>query len=170
MKSENKMKDIQVEKITLNIGTNADPVRMKKGVALLRKISGTKVVETTAKKRLAAWKLRPGLPIGAKVTLRKSEAQRILKNLLIAVDNKISKRSFNPGNFSFGIKEYIDIPEVKYDPTIGIIGLEVSVTLERPGYRIKRRRLLNKKISHKHIITKEDTIKFAQDKFGVETI
>ena len=114
--------------------------------------------------------LRPGLPIGAKVTLRKSEAQRILKNLLIAVDNKIKKRSFNPGNFSFGVEEYIDIPEVKYDPKIGIIGLEVSVTLERPGFRIKRRRLLSKKINAKHVITKEDTITFAKEKFGVETI
>jgi large subunit ribosomal protein L5 len=170
MKTDNLMRQIRVEKLTLNIGTKGDPEHLKKGVSLLTAISHRKVVETKAKKRLAAWKLRPGLPIGAKVTLRGEYAEKIFKNLLVAIEKKISKKSFNPGNFSFGVKEYIDIPEVKYDPKIGIIGLEASVTLERPGFRIKKRRLSNKRLPLKHQITTEDTIKFVQEAFGVEVI
>lgn len=170
MKTDNKMKEIKIEKVTLNMGTNGDPERMKKAVALLGKISEMKVVETKAKKRLAAWKLRPGLPIGAKVTIRKKRAKEILKDLLVAVDNKVSKKSFNPGGFSFGVSEYIDIPNIKYDPKIGIIGLEASVTLERAGFRIKKRRLCSRKIHKKHAITKDDAIQFAQNKLGVELI
>ncbi len=168
MKSENQMREIKVDKIVLNIGTKGETERVKKAVSLLTAISGRKVVETTAKKRLAAWKLRPGLPIGSKVTLRGKFAQELLTRLLAARDNKLKLKSFTENGFSFGIPEYIDIEGVKYDPKIGIIGLEANVTLKRAGYRIKMRRLLRKQIHRNHTITKEDAIKFAKEKFGVE--
>jgi len=160
------MKDIKIEKVVLNIGSGADPKEIKKAVALLTAISGMKAVETKAKKRIATWKIRPGLPIGSKVTIRKKPAEELLKRLLKVIE-KMSKKNFTENGFSFGIKEYIDIPEVKYDPKIGIIGLEVCVTLERIGFRVKRRRLKTAKISGAHKITKDDAIKFAQDKLGV---
>ena len=72
------------------------------------------------------------------------------------------------GNFAFGIKEYIDIPGMKYDMDIGIIGLEVSVTLKRPGFRIKRRTIKKKKIPSRHKITKDEAISFVKEKFGVK--
>ena len=166
--SENKMREIKVEKIVLNIGTKGDAEQLKKGVSLLGTISKRKPIETCSKKRLAAWKIRPGLPIGTKVTLRGKAATELLMRLLTAIDNTLKKNSFNENGFSFGVPEYIDIPEVKYDPKVGIIGLEVCVTLKRPGYRIKRRRIFNKSIRLNHKITKEDAMKFAMDKLGVK--
>jgi large subunit ribosomal protein L5 len=74
----------------------------------------------------------------------------------------------NEGNFAFGIKEYIDIPGSKYDMSIGIIGLEVAVTLNRPGARIKKRRIRQKKIPQRHRITKEETKEFLKEKFNVK--
>src|SRR3989344_233086 len=93
------------------------------------------------------------------------------EKLFKAMDNKINEKKFdNTGNLSFGIPEYIDIPNVEYDPSIGIIGLEAAVTLERPGYRIKRRRIRNKKIAFKHFITKEEAKEFIKSRFNVEIV
>ena len=69
---------------------------------------------------------------------------------------------------AFGIHEYIDIEGIKYDPKIGIIGLEVCITLERPGFRIKRRSIATKKIPSRHKIAKEDAIEFMKNSFNVE--
>tara|TARA_Y100000034_G_scaffold65385_1_gene79036 strand:- start:3626 stop:4198 length:573 start_codon:yes stop_codon:yes gene_type:complete len=164
--TDNPMKKIRVEKITLNIGAGAEPKEVEKAVSLLEKISKTKPVQTKAKKRIAAWNLRPGLSIGAKVTVRKN-ADELLKRLLKAIDMQIPERKFTQNGFSFGIREYIDIPEVKYDPKIGIIGLNVSVSLNRPGFRVKRRKLLPAKLSVSQSISKEEAITFAKEKLGV---
>ena len=72
------------------------------------------------------------------------------------------------GNVSFGIPEYIDIPGVKYDVDIGIIGLEVCITLERPGFRVKRRKQKNAKVGVKHTITQKEAIDFMQKKFKIK--
>jgi large subunit ribosomal protein L5 len=165
--SQNKMRDIKIDKVVLNIGTKGEPERLKKAVSLLKSISKKEPVETTAKKRLAAWKIRPGLPIGSKVTIRGKAAEELIKRLLIAVDNKLNKKCFTQNGFSFGVPEYIDIPEVKYDPKIGIIGLDVCITLKRAGYRIKNRRIFKRTIPKNHTITKQDATKFAQNKLGV---
>src|SRR3989344_6685635 len=137
---ESPMRKIRIEKITLNIGAGTEPDNVDKAVALLNKISGVKAVKTVSQKRIAQWKLRPGLPVGAMVTLRGKKAEELLKLLLKSVDNEIKKSSFMKNGFSFGIKEYIEIPGEKYDPKIGIIGLEVAVSLSRPGFRVKRRK------------------------------
>ena len=72
------------------------------------------------------------------------------------------------GNISFGIHEYMDIPGAKYDPKIGMMGLEVCVTLERPGFRIKRRKIMKKKIPNKQKITKEESVEFIIKKFNIK--
>ena len=136
------MKEIKIEKVTLNIGAGKDQNILKKGLKLLKTISDATPIKTITNKRIPGWGIRPGLPIGCKVTLRKQKATEILKNLLKAKESTLNKRQFDEnGNVSFGVGEYIDIPKVKYDPDIGIIGLEVCVTLERAGYRIKKRKI-----------------------------
>jgi len=123
---------------------------------------------TMSFKRIPDFGVRPKTNIGAKITLRGSDAETFLKRALEAIDRRLTERNFdNHGNFSFGIKEHIDIPGVKYDPTTGIIGMDVCVTLERPGYRIKRRRLGKAKVGKHHRLTKEDAIKFVCEKFGI---
>ena len=167
---DNKMKNIRVEKITLNVGAGTDKNVLDRGALLLKAITGIEAVKTVAKKRIPGWNLRPGLPIGCKVTLRGKQAVDVLKRVLVAKDNKVPSSKFDKnGNFAFGLKEYIDIPGVKYDPAIGMMGFEVSVTLYRPGFRVKNRRLLKAKIGKNHLIKKEDAVAFAKS-FGIEVV
>jgi large subunit ribosomal protein L5 len=164
----NPMKKIRVVQISLNIGTGKDEDKMKKSLKLLKKISGLEPIQTKTKKRIPGWGLRPGLAIGCKVTIRKN-TEEMLKRLLAAKENKLSSSNFdNQGNFSFGIPEYIDIEGLDYDPELKIIGLEVAVTLERPGYRIKKRKIQPRGIGNSHKISKEEAIQFVRERFGTE--
>ena len=164
----NPMRQLRIEKLTLNIGAGKDQQKLEKGVILIKSITGIDPVKTITQKRIPTWGLRPGLPIGCKLTLRKKPALELLKRLLQAKENKLKPKQFDRGgNISFGIPEYIDIPGVNYDPKIGILGLEVCVTLERPGYRIKRRRMKQKKIPPKHMVTKEEAMEFMEKTFKV---
>lgn len=163
------MNEIRIEKITLNIGAGKDQTKLDKGLLLLKNITGSKPVKTFATKRIPEWGIRPGLPVGCKVTLRKQKAKDLLIRLLKAKENVLRGKQFdNNGNIAFGIPEYIDIPDVKYDPKIGVIGLEVCISLEKPGFRIKRRALCKKKIGNKHKITQAQAIEFMKNKFGIK--
>ena len=165
----NPMREIKIEKITLNVGAGKDQAKLEKGMLLLKNIASLTPVKTYTSKRIPEWGLRPGLPIGCKLTIRKTAAEELLKRLLDAKENKLKKSQFDTeGNISFGIHEYIDIAGVKYDPKIGIMGLEVCVTLERPGFRIKRRSFKIRKIPSKHKITKDEAIEFIKKKFNAE--
>lgn len=162
------MKEIKIEKVTLNIGAGKEQAKLDKTIMLLKNITGLVPVKTFSKKRIPEWGLRPGLPIGCKITLRKKKAIELLKRLLDAKDNSLTKKQFdNEGNVSFGIHEYIDVPDVKYDPKIGVMGFEVCVTLERAGFRIKRRSVKKRKIPSRHKISKNDSIEFMKQKFNV---
>lgn len=163
------MRDIRIEKLTLNIGAGKEQSILEKGTALLKNITGIPPVKTVTQKRIAGWGLRPGLPIGCKITLRKGKARELIKRLLAARNNVLSETNFdNHGNISFGIQEYIDIPEVKYDHKIGIMGLQVSLTLERPGFRIKKRKIMKKKIPLSHGISKEEAITFLKNNYSIK--
>jgi len=156
------MKEILIDKVVLNIGAGTEIANVEKAVLLLNRISGAKAVKTVAKKRIPTWKLRPGLPVGARVTLRGKKAQELLKGLLTAADFAIPKKSFTENGFSFGIKEYVDIPGAKYDPKIGIIGLDVVVALKRRGYRISKRKIKKASVGSSHVIKPEEAYAFAK--------
>jgi len=166
------MRQVRIDKVTLNMGTGGPGEPLTKALKLINSLSeGTKAVSTKTQKRIPGWKVRPGLEIGAKVTLRGKKAEIVLKRLLKAVEFKIPAKKIDKfGNFSFGIKEYLDVEGAKYDPEIGIMGLEIAVTLKRPGYRVKIRRNKRTKIGKNHLLTKEDTIKFMLDKFNLHFI
>ena len=157
-KVKGNMREIRIEKVVLNIGSGAEQSNVQKAKTLLSSISGMNAVETKAKKRIATWKIRKGLPIGSKVTLRGPAAEELLTRLL---------ESLSENGFSFGIKEYIDIPGAKYDPKVGIIGLDVSVSLGRPGYRIKNRKIKPKRVPKRHSVGAEEGIEFIKQKFKV---
>lgn len=168
-KMSNPMRTIKVTKVTLNIGAGKDQVLLEKAQKLLKQITGITPVRTITQKRIAAWGLRPGLPIGCKLTLRGKFASDILPRMLAAKEFKLNDNNFDDnGNISFGIKEYIDIKDAKYDPEIGIIGLQCSITLERPGFRIKRRKSLKKTIPMNHRISKQDSMAFMKEHFNVQ--
>lgn len=164
----NLMKNIRIRKLTLNIGTGKDKSNIEKGIKLLQTISKSKPITTITNKRVPAWGLRPGLPVGVKVTIRK-DTTKLLKQLLDAKENTLVASCFDDnGNISFGIKEYIDIAEIKYDPDIGMMGLQVTVTLERPGYRIVKRKNKKSNLGKNHKISKQDAIDFMKNEFKVQ--
>lgn len=169
MESGNSMREIRVEKVTINMGVGAEAVELKKAVEILQGISGAKPVQTVCKIRQPLWGIKEGMPIGTKVTLRNKKAQDFLKTALTAKDNMLSIRNFdNRGNFGFGIKEHIDLPGVKYDPKLGIRGMDVLVSLARPGYRIRKRKLRKRSIRGSHIISKDEAIEFMKREYSVE--
>ena len=169
--TENSMKKIFLSKIVLNMGVGKSGEPIEIGKKTLTQITGKKPNARNAKKSQRDWGIRKGEPIGVAVTVRGNAAIELLKRLLVAKDNKINQRAIdNEGNVSFGIKEHIDIPEIKYDPQIGILGLEVSISLERSGFNIRRRSKQKAKIGKSHRIIKNDTIKFLTEEFGVQIV
>ena len=169
--TENAMRKIFLSKVVLNMGVGKSGEPIEIGKKTLTQITGKKPNERNAKKAQRDWGVRKGEPIGIAVTVRGDDATKLLKRLLIAKDNQIEERIFdNEGNLSFGLKEHIDIPEIKYDPKIGILGLEISVSLSRPGFNVKLRSTRKTKIGKNHRITKNDAIKFLTEEFGVKIV
>jgi large subunit ribosomal protein L5 len=167
---DNVMRTIRIEKLTLNFGAGKDQVKLEKGVKLLKQITGKSPIKTITQKRIAGWGLRPGLPVGCKITLRRDVRELIIR-LLTAKENKLTENNFDDnGNISFGVHEYIDIPGAKYDPELGIIGLQASITLERPGYRIKKRKMFKKKIADHHLVKKQEAMSFMAKEFNTKIV
>jgi len=169
--SENKinpMKEIKISKVVINIGVgkSGDPVEKAKNA--LSELTGKTPSVRGAKKSVRDFGIHKGEPIGAMVTMRRTDATNFLRRIIESKGNVIKNSSFdNNGNISFGIHEHIDIPGTKYNPDIGIFGMDVCAALTRPGYRISKRRNPSK-IGKNHKITKDESIEFFKTQFGVE--
>ncbi len=165
----NTMREVLLEKVTLNFGAGKDQALLDKGAQLIEMITGIAPVRTVTQARIPAWGLRPGLPVGLKLTLRGEKAVDVASRLLEARERKLKDSCVDDnGNVSFGLTEYIDIPGVRYDPKIGIIGLQASITLKRRGYRVARRKMRNARVGKAHRITKEEAKEFMVKHFKVE--
>jgi len=161
----------RIEKVVvnLNVGKSGEP--LEKAFKVLKEIAGQTPVKKNAKKSIRDFGIRQGEPIACVVTLRRQKAIDFLKKVLPVVDNKISRKSFDDrGNFAFGLTEHIEIPGVKYDPDIGIFGMDICVTLNRRGDRVSDRRKQKAKIGHQHVLTVEEAILFTKQTLGVEIV
>ena len=171
MAKENKtnvMKTLSLEKVTVNICVGNDKQGMVKADKLLRKLTNKTPVKNSAKKRIAAYTIRPGLPIGYKVTLRGDDANKFLQWVLDSKGKKFKSSSIDKnGNFSIGFHEYLDLNGMKYDADIGIMGFEVMVTFVRPGFRIKSRLLQKAKVPQRHRVTKQEVVDYMKENFKV---
>lgn len=165
-KINNKMREIEIEKVVLSVGAVGE--ELDKVAKLLEIISGVKAVKTKARKRIPAFNIRPGLEIGAKVTLRGKKGAGILKKLLASVNNQLKAKQINDEDFSFGIEEYIEIPEMEYQRDIGMKGLSVAVVFKRKGKRTKIRKLKKGKVPRRQRVTKEEIIEFLNKNFNTE--
>jgi len=164
---ENVMRKIKIEKVVLNVGGTADG--LDKGFRLIKFLTKKQPAKIKSTKRIPTWGVRPGLEVGAVVTLRK-DFNDFLKKLLISIDNTLKIKQISENNFSFGIKEYIEIPGVEYQRDIGIIGLDVTVVFKRSGRRVGQRKIKRGKVSKKQTITKEEIIKFMEENFQTKFI
>jgi len=170
-KEEKKSIKPHIAKVTINIGVGEAGEKLKKAESVLEGVTKQKPIQTLSKTTNKDWGLRKFMPIGCKVTLRKKAAEAFLKNALKIRENKISEYSFdNQGNFSFGVPDHTLFEGQKYDPNIGIFGMDICVTVENPGYRIKYRRIDRRKIPQRHQLTREATMKFITEVFSVEVI
>ena len=161
--------DPKVQKVTVHMGIGESGELLQRASALLEEITQQKPVNRIAKKTNRDFGIRKGEPISVLVTLRGEEAEVFLRRALEAVENKVPMSNFDLyGNFAFGIKEHIDLPGIKYDPKVGIFGMDICVTLERIGYRISRRKYKQKKINPKFRISKEEGVEFIKERFGVD--
>ena len=169
--TENPMKKISLEKVVLNMGLGRSGDIIEVAKAALQQISGKNPTAREAKETQRDWGIRKGEPIGVAVTVRGEDAKVLLKRLLEAKGNQVRGRAFDDfGNYSFGINEHIDIPGVKYDPKIGILGLGISVTLTRPGYGIRKRSKHKASVGKKHIISSDEAKDYLVKEFGVTVV
>ena len=165
---QNKMKEIKLEKVVLNMGVGKSGDAIETAKIALDQISNKKSCNRNAKKAYRDWGVRKGEPIGAAVTVRGDDAKILLKRLFEAKGNNVNGRSLDSmGNLSFGITEHIDIPGIKYDPKIGILGLNVSARLIRPGYNIRIRSKHQANVGKSHKITPNEAKEYLIKEFGV---
>lgn len=160
-----KIKELKIEKIVLHCST-AEPAKLEKSLKLLKLISGMKPIKTLSRKRIPAFKIRPGLEIGCKVTIRKN-CEELLTRIFTGI-HQLTKKNFSNGYLSFGIKEYIEIPSISFQREIGILGFDVVVNLRRIGGRVEKRKLKKSVVGKRQKITKEETIEFFQNKFNIK--
>jgi large subunit ribosomal protein L5 len=169
MANQNIMQQPRLEKVTLNIGVGAPGERLENAKILLERISGLKAILTTAQSRNPTFKVRKGDNIGTKVTLRGKIAEDVLKRGLDTVDNVLKDSNFDRfGNVSFGIKEYIDFPGMKYDPKIGMMGFDISVSLSKAGKRISTRKIAKRKLPKNQRVTPKEAKEFMAAKFNAK--
>ncbi len=171
MELENPMRRIKISKVVLNIGVGKSGEPLEKAAKVLEQLTGQKPSFRKAKRTIRDFGIHRKEPIGVMVTVRGEKARELLRKLLKAREDRLPPSSFDEfGNVNFGIKEHIDIPGMKYDPDIGIFGMNVCVSLERPGYRVMRRRRMRSKVGRKHRIGREEAIEFFKREFGVEVV
>ena len=154
--------------VNIGVGKSGDP--LEKAKHALQELTGKKPSVRGARKSVRDFGIHKGEPIGTMVTLRRELAVKFLKSVLEAKGNTMKALSFDQhGNISIGIHEHIDIPGTRYNPEIGIFGMDVSVVLTRPGYRIAKKRE-NSRIGKKHRITKQEAVEFFQQQYGAELV
>jgi large subunit ribosomal protein L5 len=155
--------------VNLNVGKSGTPLENASNV--LFELTGQQPVKKKAKKTIRDFGIRQGEPISCVVTLRRQSAIDFLKKVLPVVENKISRSSFDKqGNFAFGLKEHIEIAGVKYDPNVGIFGMDVCVSVNRPGTRVKIRRKHKTRVGNSHLLTPDDSIAFIKQILEVEIV
>ncbi len=168
MAGSNPMQNVFIDKVVLNIGIGANEDMYTNASQLLEKLTGHMPVKSVSKKRLPEFKIRKGQVIGAMVTLRNKEAREMLKRALDANDGILKYSAISNNSLSFGVKEYIYFPGVKYDPKIGMLGLNVNASFSRKGRRVEKRRRKEAKmgIMHKKV-SNEEISAYMEKEFGV---
>ncbi len=170
MEGQNRMQRVRLDKVVINVGTGNDDAKQANAKRLLELITGMKPVDEHSKKRIPAFKISPGTKIGARVTVRKG-TKELAKRLLDAVDSKVKKSSISENTASFGIGEYIDISGVKYDPKIGMLGMNVNLSFSRPGGRVAIRKSKPGRVArNQSIVSKDEVGDYLKRELNVEIV
>jgi len=164
----NPMRIPRVEKVVVNIALGKSGEPLERAKTILSQVTNGKPYTAKAKTTIRDFGIHKGEPIACIVTLRREKAMEFLRKSLEAVGKKVPLRSFDKyGNFSFGIKEHLLLPGTRYNPELGTVGMDVAVTLTRPGFRVARKRR-GTKVGVKHRLSREEAVEFVRGNFGVE--
>lgn len=166
--SMNPMRKIKIEKVILSAGARGKD--LEKAKKLLDMISKKKAEITKSQKRIPDFDVSPGQEVGTRVTLRGKEAVELLKRLLGALDNKLKSKQISENHFSFGIKEYIEIPGTEYQRDIGIRGFNTTVVFIRAGVRVQRKKIKSGTLPKRQQISKEEIQKYMGDVYKTEIL
>ena len=169
--TENPMRAPRIHKVVVNIGVGEGGDKLQKAEKVMEMVTGAKPARTLSKVANRDWGLRVGGPIGVRVTLRDEAAEAFLRKALDIRQFKVPDYSFDDGgNLNFGVADYTDFPGMKYDPEIGIFGMDIAVVIERPGGRVRRRKVESRKIPREHKVTREEAMQLMRTQFNVEVI
>jgi large subunit ribosomal protein L5 len=167
----NPHRDLRIIKIVVNAGVGQSGEPLTKAVRVLQMLTHQKPVATRARATNRDFGIRKGQEIGAKVTLRGGAASDFLTRAFEARDKQLDVDSIDrSGNFSFGIADYTDFSGMKYDPAIGIHGMDVAVEVGRAGYRIRDRRIQARPLPRALRSSRDETRSFLTTKFGVTVL
>ncbi len=163
------MLQIYLDKVVINIGIGQNENQLENAKALIKKLTNRDAGTTVSKRRDPELKLRKGQHIGAVSTLRKDEAKDLLKRALDANNNLITRNAIAGNSVNFGVKEYIYFTGVKYDPKIGILGMNINAAFARKGGRTahRKRRASTPGVHHSRI-KREEILKYLEDNFKVK--
>ena len=171
LEADHPMRRVFIGKVVVNMAVGESGERLANAAKVLEELTGQKPSFRKAKKTIKEFGIKRGENIACMVTLRGERALSFLKKALEAVDYTIKASSIDEyGNFAFGVREHIHLPGVKYDPRIGIFGFDVIVSLERPGYRVMRRKRKRSKVPKKHRVTREEAIQFIEKVLGAKVV
>lgn len=168
---KNPMRLPQINVVSVNFSVGSSGPQLEKARLLCEKITDQKPAEGKAKESVRGFAIRKHEPIAVFTTLRGEKAKAFLEKCVWAKENVLLKKNFDDfGNLAFGIKEHLDLPNMKYDPQIGVLGFDITIVLNRAGYRIKNRRKRPKKVPKTHTITKEEGIAFFKKNFNINVL
>jgi large subunit ribosomal protein L5 len=169
--SVNPMQKPRVEKVVVNIAVGESGEPLQRAVKVLNQLTGQTPCQRKAKRTIRDFGIHRGEPIACLVTLRKGAASDFLKRTLNAIGNRLNISNFDVnGNFSFGVSKHIDLDGVRYNPELGIFGMDVCVTLRKPGYRVKKRRINRAQVGKRQRLTQEEAVEYMRTEFGIDIL
>ncbi len=152
-----------IEKVVISAGGTAE--NLTKAKKLLELLANKKAQVVESSKRIPDFGVRPGLEVGTMITLRNRDAIELLKRLLSALDNTLKNKQISENHFSFGVKEYIEVPGMEYQRDIGIRGLNVTVVFSRNGARVSLKKIKSSRVPKKQRVSKQEIISYMEDNF-----